>query len=137
MIIVLCLDNNNGMLFNNRRQSRDSKVIDDLIDYADGRKILINNFSSDLFSDNVYIDDGFLDIAKNKDICFVENKEIEEYLSQCTKLIIYRWNKCYPFDFSFNVDVINSDFLIDSTKDFVGTSHEKITRDIYINVKAE
>ena len=30
MEIIICLDNNKGMLFNNRRQSRDSKVLEDI-----------------------------------------------------------------------------------------------------------
>ncbi len=34
MIIAVCTDDNNGMLFNNRRQSRDMLLIEDLIKYA-------------------------------------------------------------------------------------------------------
>ena len=31
MKIIVCLDDNNGMLFNNRRQSRDKTVVEDII----------------------------------------------------------------------------------------------------------
>ena len=42
MTIVLCLDKNGGRSFNNRRQSRDRKLIDDLCDLAGEREIYMS-----------------------------------------------------------------------------------------------
>ena len=59
MILVACIDENNGMLFNNRRQSRDKGLIEHII--AMNKKVWINNFSKELFEGygNVYVDDEF------------------------------------------------------------------------------
>ena len=132
MIIAVCTDDNNGMLFNNRRQSRDMLLIEDLIKYANANKILINEFSKSLFADyenNILISDTFLSDANENDICFVENVDLNEYKDKINTLIIYKWNRVYPSDFCFNLDLSN--YKLIETKDFKGNSHEKITREIY------
>ena len=132
MIIAVCTDDNNGMLFNNRRQSRDMLLIEDLIKYANANKILINEFSKSLFSDyenNILISDTFLTDAEKNDICFVENVDLTNFKDKINTLIIYRWNRVYPADFCFNLDLSN--YKLIETKDFKGNSHEKITREIY------
>ena len=42
MIVVICVDDKNGIGFNRRRQSRDRLLIADLVEYSQGRKILIS-----------------------------------------------------------------------------------------------
>ena len=49
MKIIACLDDNNGLLFNNRRQSRDRVVIEDILKDCHNSKLWINNFSKSLF----------------------------------------------------------------------------------------
>ena len=51
MKIILCLDDNNGMLFNNRRQSRDRVLVEDIINNLQGEKLNIFEFSKALFED--------------------------------------------------------------------------------------
>ena len=46
MKIIACLDDNNGLLFNNRRQSRDRVVIEDILKDCHNSKLWINNFVS-------------------------------------------------------------------------------------------
>ncbi len=132
MIAVICLDDNNGMLFNNRRQSRDKAVICDLIEYSNDSKVLINEFSKSLFieyENSVLISDNFLSESKENDICFVENVDLTEFEVEINKLIIYHWNRVYPADFYFNLDL--SSFKLLEAKEFKGNSHDKITREIY------
>lgn len=47
MHIILSIDDNNGIMFNNRRQSRDSKVVSDII--SSHNKVYISSFSLSLF----------------------------------------------------------------------------------------
>ena len=132
MTVIICLDGNNGMLFNNRRQSRDKAVVCDLIEYSNGSKILINEYSKTIFSDyenNIIISDSFLNDAKENDICFVENVDLTEFKDKINKFVIYQWNRVYPADFYFNSDLSN--FKLTETKEFKGNSHDKITREIY------
>lgn len=42
MIVILCLDDKKGMMFNNRRQSKDKFVIQDILKLVDGKKLFIS-----------------------------------------------------------------------------------------------
>lgn len=132
MTIVACLDDNNGILFNNRRQSRDKFLTEDVIKTANGNKILINEFSKPLFADFeslVTVSDAFLNNATENDICFVENVALTEFENKINKLIIYKWNRVYPADFHFNLDL--SKYKLTESTDFEGNSHNKITKEVY------
>ena len=50
MHIIVCLDDQNGMAFNHRRQSRDRVVTEDICILADGRPLWMNKNSVALFS---------------------------------------------------------------------------------------
>lgn len=132
MIAVVCIDDNGGMLFNNRRLSRDRILIEDLINTADGRKIYIEPFSETLFNgkeSDVLVTDDCLSGAGEDDYCFVENKNISAYRNKIKGLIIYKWNRKYPSDLKFDFDL--SDYKLNEVSEFAGSSHEKITKEIY------
>ena len=75
MRIIVCLDENGGMLFNHRRQSRDRIVVADIAKYAKERNLYTNTFSASLFDEipNITVSDSFLEEASEDDFCFVEN----------------------------------------------------------------
>ena len=132
MEIVVCLDENNGMLFNNRRQSRDKEVIADIIKAAEDKRILVHPFSEPLFQsfNGVLFDEDFLNNAKEYDVCFVENRHLKEFVSKISKVTVYNWNRIYPAD--FYCDLNFSEFTLRSENDICGNSHEKITKKVYI-----
>ncbi len=133
MIAALCLDDNNGMMFNHRRQSRDSRLIANLVDFASGRRILVNDFSAELFAEyRVCVDTDFLKSAGCDDICFVENEDISSCIDRVHTLVIYRWNRKYPSDKRFNLDIVNLGYKLSEVTEFSGTSHDRITREVYI-----
>lgn len=132
MIVVLCIDDKNGMLFNHRRQSRDKAVIEDLVTISGEKKIYINGFSEELFLDNrdkTIVDDDFLDKAGTEDICFVENIDVTTYADKIDKIILYHWNRHYPSNLKFTMDL--SAYTMTESVEFSGNSHEKITREEY------
>ena len=51
MNVIICLDDNNGMLFNNRRQSRDKALLSDVFDNLRGEKLFITLFSEKLMAE--------------------------------------------------------------------------------------
>ena len=133
MIAVICLDDNNGMLFNNRRQSRDKILIEDLIKSSNGNKILINEFSKLLFvgfENLVDVSDTFLCDAKENNICFIENVDLTEFEDKIDRLIIYKWNRVYPADFSCTLDF--SAFTLVGEFVFEGNSHPVINKQIFV-----
>lgn len=134
MTVIVCLDNANGMMFNHRRQSRDANVVKDILNTIKGTSLLIAPYSEPLFSQaecSVSISDSFLTDADANDYCFVENTSVAKFKEKISKLIIYKWDRDYPSDFYFDIDYAN-DYKLETTLDFVGTSHEKITKEVYV-----
>lgn len=133
MTVAVCIDNNGGMLFNNRRQSRDSAVIADLIKSGGGR-IFCDTYSLPLFSGyapRVTACENFLSAAEENDICFVENRPQSEWES-AQKIIVYHWNRLYPSDLRlFPLPENNARLRLSEREEFKGTSHEKITKEVY------
>lgn len=126
MKLIVCLDDNNGMMFNKRRQSRDRVLIENMIELCKDEKLYTNEYSVSLFPENtVEIFDNIEDIEKS--YCFAENFNVnEDYVDE---IIVYKWNRVYPADTHFNIDLGN--WTLTESVDFEGSSHEKITREIY------
>ena len=130
MIITVCVDDKYGMMFNQRRQSRDRVQQEDLLHWSAGRKLWMHTYSAALFQDaGICVDDAFLEKAEPGDVCFVENLSIKEAETKIEALILYRWNRTYPADAWLDLEL--SDFELKETTEFTGSSHERITREIY------
>ena len=134
MKLIFCLDKKNGMLFAGKRQSRDSILYEELLKRIGECKLWISSYSSSLFPlmSNIIIDDDYCSKATENEYCFIENKGYE--IDNCKSVIIYKWNRLYPSDTSFNIDLKKNGFKLTSKRDFVGNSHEKITEEIYERV---
>lgn len=131
MNIIVCFDNNNGLMFNNRRQSQDAQVRQDILKLTQNSKLFMNTYSAKQFSEpnNIIVADDFCHIAGTGDYCFVENIDISPFSQKIDKIIIYKWNRNYPSDFKFGIDL--SHYTLITTRDFAGNSHDKITQEVY------
>lgn len=131
MNAIICLDEKNGMMFNKRRQSRDSVLNQKVLEIATGKKLLMNGYSAKLFGENssITVEENFLDIAQKGDFCFIEKGM--ETLQNVENLYVFLWNRHYPADVYFRLDIEKEGFVLQSTEEFPGTSHEKITLNIY------
>lgn len=131
MNIIICLDDKNGIQFNKRRQSRDSVLCDRILSITKGRALWMSQYSAKMFlSANVNVDTEFLNLVNDGDYCFVENDDFMRYLDKLEKVIVYRWNRVYPSDKKVATDFLNEKQLTSSI-DFKGSSHERITEEIY------
>ncbi len=132
MIVIVCIDDNGGMMFNNRRQSKDKKLTEKIIEITKGSKLWLDKYTSELFSStaNINIDNAFLSEAATGEFCFVENFPLSPYEKWIEKLIVFRWNRSYPFDRELDIDISKWQ-LADSTE-FEGNSHEKITMEVFV-----
>lgn len=133
MNIIVCIDDNFGMLFNHRRQSRDKLLRERILMITKGKTLWMNSYSSKQFeeecSENIIVDDAFLHNAGDGEYCFVETNDITKYIQRIEGIVLYKWNRSYPSDFRFALDL--SDWIMESTFEFAGSSHEKITEEIY------
>lgn len=135
MIIIACLDDAGGMMFNNRRQSKDRVLRDNILKEVDEGRLWINGYTKKQFTDeeqkNIIVDEQFLEKAQAGDFCFVENVDIMPYAEKIEKVILFKWNRSYPGDFFFPAELLSGDFTMIKTEDFTGYSHEQITKEVY------
>ena len=132
MKVIVCLDERLGMMFNNRRQSRDSVLISDVVSDLNGEKLYISPYSEKLFDGldvKLKIKDEPLKAAKRGSVCFIENCSLAEYKKEIDEVVIYRWNRHYPGDFYFDLNM--EGYALKSVTEFAGSSHEKITKEVY------
>lgn len=130
MEIIICLDDNNGMLFNNRRQSRDSKVLWDIKNNLQN-SLTIFPFSEKLVSSAEIPYEIMSGSASENTVLFVEDRGIKEFLPVTNKITVYRWNRVYPADLTLDIDLAKEGFRSVSVYEFAGSSHEKITKEVF------
>ena len=129
MRVALCIDDYGGMLFNGRRQSRDRVLLADLLREAAGR-LRISPFSAKLLADApATVSEDYLTAAGDADLCFVEKDALLPFADRIDELILYRWNRHYPADTYCDLDL--GGFRLVEATEFVGSSHEKITKERY------
>ncbi len=131
MRIAVCIEKSGGLLFNNRRLSKDIIVIKKLLELIGNGKIYLNDYSAKLFdsTERLKISNNFLSECSETDICFVENTKIP--IDDVTEIYLFQWNRHYPADVYFEFNLKEMNFKKVSTENFVGNSHKKITLEIY------
>ena len=131
--VAITVDDKMGLAFNKRRQSRDRLLIDDLCKKTD-KDIYISSYSALLFEEHkerVKIVDDPLRDCPDGGFCFVEMTELSPYVESISTLIVYHWNRLYPADKRLDIDVTNCGFKMTAKYEFVGSSHDKITKGTY------
>lgn len=116
--VIFCLDKRDGLSFCGRRLSRDAKIFED-IQKDFGAVALSNDISFD-----------FLPEAKESTAVFCEVEIPRGYLEGCNKVIIYRFDRTYPFDVSLAKGFYDNFRLCEKTE-FAGNSHDKIFKEIW------
>ena len=134
MTVAVCLDDRNGMSFGGRRQSRDRLLIADFMQSCSpDQPVFVNAYSCPLFGEysQITVVEDLLSDCPDGGVCFVERQPLTPYLEQLAELIIYRWNRLYPADLYFDVDLKEMGFSLVSSCEFTGSSHDKITKEVY------
>ena len=127
MTLYICLDDRNGLQFNKRRQSRDAAVLEDIRSQLTG-DLLIDPFSEKLIRE---AEIPYVLPPETAEDFFVENIPSDEVLEKTNKIVNYRWNRHYPADIRWEPDLHAMGFALLETTEYPGTSHEKITREVY------
>ncbi len=131
MIVIVCLDDNNGMMFNKRRQSSDTVLTQRVLDMANTSRLWVNEYSAKLFGCfEISVAADFMELAGEGEYCFVEDTDIVPYIDRIEKLILYRWNRRYPSDRKFDLPL--DDWNLIQTQEFSGKSHPVITEEVYM-----
>lgn len=131
MIVIACVDDSGGMMFNHRRQSQDRKVREFLLDLSKDAKLWMNAYSAKQFEDapQIQVSEDCLKECPEGDFCFVENEDPVPYAEKIEQIVLVKWNRRYPADVFFEIPL--DAWHLESTREFPGFSHEKITVEVY------
>lgn len=131
MNIIVCIDKNGGMMFNNRRQSQDKEVISKITKISANARLLMSLYSAQIFTDydNIISSNDFILQAQVGDFCFIEDNDIPT--NDIENIYIFNWNRDYPADKYFCFDLNGNNFKSIKKEEFIGHSHKKITLEIY------
>lgn len=132
MILIVCIDDAGGMMFNHRRQSQDRVLRARLLDLAKGSRLWVTPYTAKQFGQDAEAlcvsQTPWLDAAQD-DYYFAEDGEIP--MERVQTVYLYRWNRLYPNDRSFEPDLSALGFAPVHSEEFAGYSHETITEERY------
>ena len=131
--VAVVLDDNEGMLLFGKRQSKDRVMIAEFVSSVGEKNICVSPFSKRLFEayGEVRYSDSPIHDSCDGDACFIENEPLAPHIDSIGTLIIYRWNRLYHSDVKFDINPIESGFKLESVSEFAGSSHDKITKEVY------
>ena len=133
MILILCLDEKNGMAFNRRRQSQDALGREKILSLTGSAPLWMNAYSAKLFGDvpNVRVDEDFLHQAGPGEYAFAEFPPLSPVAKEVERILVIRWNRAYPADAKLDIPLKPGLWNLVESEDFPGSSHEKLTLEIY------
>ena len=109
MILIVCVDDHNGLMFNPRRPTQARVLRADILELTDGKKLWMNAYSRKQFAESdaekILVDETFLDAAGDGEFCFVENADVSGCVERIEEIYLYRWNRDYPAEVYFPVDL--------------------------------
>lgn len=138
---IVCLDQEDGLLFNGRRQSRDRVVTEKILSMTKGNPLWMSAYSRRIFPEDasVCVAEDLLEKlaeltestgenAEKASFCLIEeavdleNEAIDEWL-------VFRWKRVYPADvfLKFPADGWEKELI----ETFAGYSHEEIDLERY------
>ena len=131
MNLIVCVDDRMGMMFHNRRQSKDRAVREDMLSLVPD-KLWVSPYTARQFTEQerLYCLEDFLEGAAGDTYCFVEDADITLYEDKIEQVILYRWNRTYPADTYFTLDL--TAFTLAERANLTGNSHPDIVREIYV-----
>jgi hypothetical protein len=148
MILISFVENSMGMMFNQRRCSSDKTVLNRILSMCSGKNLWLTPYSMELFSGaaeddksaeamservTFKIDDHPYEKAGSGEFCLVESEKPSGFEDKIEQIYLYAWNRDYPHDVSFDIDLGNWTLL--RSIDFKGNSHDNVTEKIFVRKK--
>lgn len=133
MILIACVDDNMGMAFNCRRQSKDNALCARILEKTAHSKLWMSPYSARQFvqcRNEICVDEGFMCKASAWEFAFTELETPGKYADRVEEILLYRWNRSYPGDLQFDLPLER--YRLVETTEFSGHSHEEITEEWYV-----
>lgn len=140
MKVIAVIDDKNGLLFNHRRQSQDRIIREKILSIIQSGKLWMNAYSYRQFKDEPVSEkiteaEDCLDQAGEEEYCFIEGQKLRPYQEKISELILFKWNRRYPADTFLDLDLTDGKWKLTHTEDLIGSSHKKITMEVYEHEK--
>lgn len=125
MTVIICVDNNSGILFNGKRQSKDRMLRKYLLDIVekDNCRIAMTPYTYGQFQEDKRKE--LIDVKNtfsfDEDYIFLE-QSIPISWEKVNNLILCCWNRDYPTDEYFNLP-IGVECILQKTEEIVSDSH--------------
>lgn len=132
MKLIVCIDDHNGILFNNRRVSRDAVLCENVMQLLKDNILYLDEYSSKLFesyADRICVKELQKGSIGAEEYYFFEKGDISALEEEIVECILYRWNRAYPAD-TF-LDMKGEGYEMAEQMEFAGSSHSRITREIW------
>ena len=133
MKLIVCVDDHCGMMFNHRRQSRDAKVRENMLQMTGEQKLFVSPYTAGQFTqaeqERLHCSELFLEEAGEDDYCFVEDTMHLERVTNIKEIVVYYWNRSYPADCHFTMELPEE--VTECAECFAGTSHPEIWKRVY------
>lgn len=131
MKLIFCLSKEGGMTFFGKRQSQDIKLREWILNRVSSSKLWMNEYSYKMFGshEGIEVSDLYMSKAGADDYCFIENGGYSA--ENADEIILCHWNRKYPADKFFDIEILKNGFELKERADIVGNSHEKITIEVY------
>lgn len=133
MWLIACVDDNLGMAFNHRRQSRDRVLRQKMLERVAGNPLWMSAYSAGQFDPlppNVRVSEDFWARAGAGEFCFAELQAPGDWLERLEGVVLYRWMRRYPSDLKFDLPL--EGFTLRQRQEFAGYSHPQITEEVYV-----
>jgi len=135
MTLITCIDDRGGLAFHRRRLSRDRVLCERILELVGTGNLRLSSYSVPLFQDlprtAALLEEDCPEQKAGKDFCFIEREDAVPWLERADKLVLFRWNRTYPFDLRFPLEELERNWALTGARDFPGSSHEKITEETY------
>ena len=135
MRIFVMVDKNYGISFNKRRQTQDKVLREYILSVVKQNTLYMNEYSYKQFmntANNIKVDNKYLELAKPDEYCFVEMDYLKDIEYKISELYMCKWNRKYPADKFLDI-VMNTKWRMEDIIEIVGSSHDKITIEKWIN----
>lgn len=136
MKILTVVDDKNGMMFHQRRQSQDRNLRKEVLAVCKGQKLWMNEYSAKQFSTEaemvrITVVENFLELAAEGEYCFVEDQTLAPYQKKIEEVILFHWNRSYPADRYLDLDLTKDCWKRIEQWEIEGFSHDRITIERY------
>ena len=134
MKVIVCIDERGGVCFHGRRVSQDRQQREDVLIHYGDEGLLMKESASRLYgiNDSVTVIQDWKEELTDSRWWVAEDTEFLCWKDQLEELVIYKWNRTYPFDEKLSVPLDRQIWKKKKKRQFSGSSHEKIDVEHYI-----